>query len=617
MLDDKYQERRATAGDAASGAIRALRLLFVGMIVVPLLLGAAGAYLSHRATYNNAVSGLADAVAVAEENTNKVLETHMLVAARIEDLLGGLSDDYIRANERGLHERIAEQIKDVPEVAAAWVIDADGHELVSARVYPVDRTLINSSRKDFQVLKDPSVRAYIWAVRARSLQGGEYQPYFTVSRRLTGLDGSFRGIIVVAVSGNYVASFYDSLLGDTSYTASVLRDDGTILAHYPMTGETVAPQSDGVLDQAMAAKAPSGIVATGSPLGMKGSIVAYRRLADYPIYVTIARTRASILREWLYSILGYTAIGLAAAIGLMALTLLALRRTRREQQALAQARDAIAERAAIEAQLYQAQKMEAVGLLTAGIAHDFNNLLTVVAGHIELLESEPDCPAPRREKLIGLALSGCERAAALTKRLLSFARREPADPQPTDANEVIRGLSELPWRSMSDQIATEFRLQPDLWSVFVDGQQLENALLNIALNARDAMAGRGTLTIETVNTTFDQAYAEAHAGVTTGDYVEIRISDTGCGMPPEVRKRAFDPFFSTKEAGKGTGLGLSQVYGFVTRFGGYCAIDSASGQGTTIKFYLPRYVGEGEVAEASPAAARDSGIAPRLWATGR
>ena len=610
------QGKRAVPGNAASGAIRALRLLFLGMIVVPLVLGAVGAYLSHRTTYDNAVNGLAEAVAVAEENTNKVLETHMLVAARIEDLLGGLSDEQIRGNEQALHNRIAAQIKDVPEVAAAWVIDADGHELVSARVYPVDRTLVNSSRADFQALKNPKIRAYIWAVRARSLDNGVYRPYFTVSRRLIGPDGSFRGIIVVAVSGNYVASFYDSLLGDTAYTASVLREDGTVLAHYPMTGVKTAT-AGGMLAKAMAAKRKSGIVATGMPLDAEGSIVAYRRLADYPIYVAIGRTRASILREWLYSIAGYAGIGIAAAIGLMALTLLALRRTRREQQALAQARDAVAERAAIEAQLYQAQKMEAVGLLTAGIAHDFNNLLTVVAGHIALLESDPECPAPRREKLIGLALSGCERAAALTKRLLSFARREPADPQPTDANEAVRGMSELPWRSMSDQIATEFRLQPNLWPVFVDAQQLENALLNIALNARDAMAGRGTLTIETANTTFDDAYAAAHPGVTPGLYIEIRVSDDGCGMPPEVRRRAFDPFFSTKEAGKGTGLGLSQVYGFVTRFGGYCAIDSTPGQGTTIKLYLPRYVGERESAEAGSdvaAASRDREAGPRLSA---
>ena len=610
------QGKRAVPGNASSGAIRALRLLFLGMIVVPLVLGAVGAYLSHRTTYDNAVNGLAEAVAVAEENTNKVLETHMLVAARIEDLLGGLSDEQIRGNEQALHNRIAAQIKDVPEVAAAWVIDADGHELVSARVYPVDRTLVNSSRADFQALKNPKIRAYIWAVRARSLDNGVYRPYFTVSRRLTGPDGSFRGIIVVAVSGNYVASFYDSLLGDTAYTASVLREDGTVLAHYPMTGVKTAT-AGGMLAKAMAAKRKSGIVATGMPLDAEGSIVAYRRLADYPIYVAIGRTRASILREWLYSIAGYAGIGIAAAIGLMALTLLALRRTRREQQALAQARDAVAERAAIEAQLYQAQKMEAVGLLTAGIAHDFNNLLTVVAGHIALLESDPECPAPRREKLIGLALSGCERAAARTKRLLSFARREPADPQPTDANEAVRGMSELPWRSMSDQIATEFRLQPNLWPVFVDAQQLENALLNIALNARDAMAGRGTLTIETANTTFDDAYAAAHPGVTPGLYIEIRVSDDGCGMPPEVRRRAFDPFFSTKEAGKGTGLGLSQVYGFVTRFGGYCAIDSTPGQGTTIKLYLPRYVGERESAEAGSdvaAASRDREAGPRLSA---
>jgi signal transduction histidine kinase len=582
--------------EARFGAVRTLRVLLIGSIIVPLIVGMAGAFFAYRSNYQRAVAALTEAAAVAEENTAKVLDTHLLVAARIDDLLAGLSDAEIGAQEKTLHDRIAQQIKNLPQVAAAWVIDAQGRQVISARVYPVNRELDHSGREDFRALQDSGNLSFVWALRARSLDGGELQPYFTVSRRRVASDNRFHGIVVVAVSGDYFGSFYNSLLGVSQrYFATVLREDGTSLARYPQTAEVPAPrQNEELLAKAIADKATGGIIAGGSPLGAEGSVIAYKRLADYPVYVAIGRTRASILGEWLDSVVGYAAIGFPAAIGFMLLTLLALRRTKREQAALAHARDAIAQRAAIAAQLHQAQKMEAVGLLTAGIAHDFNNLLTIVSGNIALLKADIEAPDARRQKFIGSAISACERAAALTKRLLGFARSEPIDPRPVDVNDVIASISDLPWRSLGDQIIAEFRLGGGLWPVFVDPNQLENALLNLALNARDAMGGRGTLTVETANVTLDEAAASRSPGTVPGNYVAVIVSDTGCGMPPEVREKAFDPFFTTKEPGKGTGLGLAQVYGFVTRFGGGCAIDSEPGRGTAVKLYLPRHIGSAE-----------------------
>ncbi len=575
-------EQQASRRAAVFGAIRTLRVLLVGTIIVPILLAAIGGYFSYRTSYQSAAAALAEAVAVAEENTTKILDTHMLVAARIDDLLTGLTDAQLAAQEKTLHERIAQQIEGLPQVAAAWVIDANGREVVSARVFPVNRDLDHSGREDFRALHDARLKTFVSALRARSLGRGDYQPYFTVSQRRQAPDGSFRGVIVVAVSGAYVASFYDSLLGGSAqYAASVLLEDGKSLARYPEISDSPASRQQDEL--------------------VEGRLVAYERLANYPVYVTIERTRASIVREWLENMAGYAAIGVPAAIGLMLLSLLALRRTRREQLALAAARDAIAERAAIEAQLYQAQKMEAVGLLTSGIAHDFNNLLMIVAGNITLLEADLDTDDARRQRFIASALSGCERASDLTKRLLSFVRREPVDPQPVDINDVITRMSDLAWHSLGDQIAATSRLSDGVWPVFVDPNQLETALLNLALNARDAMEGGGRLTIETANCQVDEASDDTHPGIRPGDYVAISISDTGHGMPPEVRDKAFDPFFTTKEAGKGTGLGLSQVNGFVTRFGGRCIIDSQPRRGTTVKLYLPRYSGAMDRGDASSA----------------
>jgi len=601
--------------EASSGAIWILRVLLVGTIVVPIVLGLIAGILSYRAAYEQAAAALTDAVAIAEENTTKILDTHVLVAARIEDLIAGITDEQIRADEEALHQRVAHQIDELPQVAAAWVIDAAGQQLISGKVYPVNRELDHSGREDFRALKNPGQQTFIWALRARNLANGEYQPYFTLSRRLQWPDGSFRGIVVVSIAGGYFGSFYNSLLGGaTPYAARILREDGTSLARYTENGTIPLPnrEEDNLLAKAIADHALRGLIASGSPLRADGSLVAYKRLANYPVYVALERTRASITGEWAGSLLGYLAVAVPAAIGFFLLSLTALRRTRRERAALAQARDAEAQRAGIEAQLHQSQKLEAVGLLTAGIAHDFNNLLTVMSGNLALLRSR-FAPDARATRLVSAAMTAAERAASLTKRLLSFARQEPIDPRPVDVNDIVMGMSELISRSLGNQNVTEFRLSDRLWPVLVDPNQLENALLNLTVNARDAMSGHGVLTIDTGNLKLDDREGPMVTGAAPGEYVAITVSDTGSGMPEEVRLRAFDPFFTTKEAGKGTGLGLSQLYAFVTRSGGHCTLESEQGNGTTITLYLPRYTGpigvaipDGEAAEPdrTPMAAR-------------
>jgi two-component system, NtrC family, sensor kinase len=569
-------------------AVGVLRLLLFATILVPLTLGSVAAYLSYLNSSAHATSSASQAVAIATENTTKVLDTHLLVAARINDLLGTMTDDQIQADEKELHDRIAQQTASLPEVAAAWVIDASGHELVSARVYPVNRALDHSMREDFNAFRNTDAQAYVWMLRARSLDTGDYEPFFTVSLRRTDADGHFNGVVVVAVFGSYFGSFYNSVLsGSEHYTASVLRDDGTVLAQYPQPLPSVTPpKPDPLLARAIANQSHSEIDEDGTPFN-GGRLVAINRVGAYPVYVTIQRTKASILENWLHSAVGYILMGVPAELALVGLTLLALRRTRREQSALAQANEAMAQRSALELELSRAQRLEAVGLLTAGIAHDFNNLLTIVSGNVERLEASLDEADTRRQKMVNAAKEACARAGSLGKRLLGLSRHEPVTPRPTDINEVIVNTLELPWKS-GERIAREFRLHDALWRASVDPDQLATAILNLAFNARDAMPGGGRVTIATANVVLDDA-AAVRAGLAPGDYVGISISDTGHGMPEEVRKKALDPFFTTKERGKGTGLGLALVNAFATRFGGACAIDSAPERGTTVKIYLPRH----------------------------
>jgi len=256
-----------------------------------------------------------------------------------------------------------------------------------------------------------------------------------------------------------------------------------------------------------------------------------------------------------------------------------------------------------EEALRQAQKMEAIGQLTGGVAHDFNNLLQVIIGNLDALrrrstEAQAFPFSTDVRRLAEGAIRGAERAASLTQQLLAFSRRQPLDPRPTDINKLIVGMSDLLRRSLGETIAIETVTAGGLWRVSVDGNQLESAILNLAVNARDAMPEGGKLTVETVNAFLDDAYAKAHEDVATGQYVLIAVSDTGTGMTKDVIAKAFDPFFTTKDIGRGTGLGLSQIYGFVKQSGGHIKIYSEPGEGTTVKLYLPRLLGDASVSES-------------------
>lgn len=256
----------------------------------------------------------------------------------------------------------------------------------------------------------------------------------------------------------------------------------------------------------------------------------------------------------------------------------------------------VAERARTEDALRQAQKMEAVGQLTGGIAHDFNNMLAVVSNALELLDRRFTAVDERARHFVGMARGGVKRAAQLTQRLLAFSRQQSLAPQALNVNRLVAGMSDMLEHSLGATIAIETVLDPDLWQTHVDPNQLEHAILNLAVNARDAMEGGGRLSITTANRRLAPDDAAAHAGVAPGDYVVIAVADCGAGMSEDVVSRAFDPFFTTKEVGRGTGLGLSQVYGFVHQSGGQVHIASEPGRGTTVRIWLQRHVGAATVA---------------------
>ena len=368
---------------------------------------------------------------------------------------------------------------------------------------------------------------------------------------------------------------------------ALIRNDGEVLARFP------APTTGGVkLDPStgfgrLIAEHPEGgrytTVSTVDQLERRFSV---RKLEGFPLYVSSSLQTSDIRRAWLWYMAGHLVFGIPATAFFVVLILLAMRNT--------SALYAEAERRELlEASLRQSQKMDAVGRLTGGVAHDFNNLLTIILGNLQM--ALRNLPEGRPRNLISKALLGAERATELTKRLLAFARSQPLNPQPVDANSLVASMSELLGRTLGEAISIETVRSGGLWQVEIDASELEAAILNLAVNARDAMTQGGRLTIETGNTLLDEEYCESIEDLKPGQYVMISVTDTGSGMPKDVIERAFDPFFTTKPAGAGTGLGLSQVYGFVKQSGGHVRIYSEANEGTTVRIYLPRSFARGEI----------------------
>ncbi len=266
----------------------------------------------------------------------------------------------------------------------------------------------------------------------------------------------------------------------------------------------------------------------------------------------------------------------------------------------------VTERKKLEGQLLQSQKMEGIGRLAAGVAHDFNNLLMAMMNYLVLAGKHLE-PGHASLPAIGHAREAAERAAALTRQLLAFARKQSVLPRVLSPREVVAGLEPMVQRLMSEDISLRLVLDPDTWNVKADANQLEQVLVNVCVNARDAMAGGGTLTIETGNVVLGEAYCRTRVGATPGEHVLIAVTDTGVGMTPEILSNLFEPFFTTKPPGQGTGLGLATCHGIIHQSGGHIAVYSEPGRGTTMKVFLPRATGIGEARVERPASAPVTG----------
>jgi two-component system NtrC family sensor kinase len=502
------------------------------------------------------------------------------VSRYLDETTGSASDEQIRAAEAAYSDRLRAMTMSMPQLRDLWIIGADGHPLVSGTVFPMPRIDL-SDRNYFKVQRDKLVNGpYVSAVvdaRAANTR------FFAITRRRE-INGKFAGITLVSIAPEYFSEFYAQL--PPPGTATLLRADGAVLARYPdYAGAQPRLRPDAPFMTAIKTHPRTGFITAPSTIDGRIRIFTYQQLPKLPsVYVSVGVEKDAIVRAWMWFMASHLIFGIPATLMLVALSLIALRRTERLQLE-------VGRREATEQALRQSQKMEAVGRLSGGIAHDFNNMLTVILGNIDMALRRMGDDQSRVTRLLDSARQASERAATLVQRLLAFSRQHPQEVKAVDVNRLMQSKSELLRRTIGETVTIETVLGGGLWKTAVDPNQLENAILNLAVNARDAMPDGGRLTIETANSYLDEAYVGSHGdGLTAGQYVMLAVTDSGGGMSREVRDRAFEPFFTTKPPGMGTGLGLSMVYGFLKQSGGHIKIYSEEGEGTTIKLYFPRIV---------------------------
>jgi len=578
--------------------IRLVRVAMAASLLAPTMLFAFAAWNSYRNLAALTDERLARSLDVEQEEAQRTFQLVDLALNSVKDLVADMSADDIRRDEKHLHLLLQKLDAQIPLIQSIWIYDKEGRPLVSSWIEPAPRESF-ADRDFFRAHLGGDDGTYYGQVYESRFGA---QPFFTVSQRLVH-DGAFMGVLEISVLPSNFFHFFATLAYAEGQQFSLIRNDGLFLARYPMApaGAPTRLDEHSGLRRTIARTPAGGLYTIVSPIDHIERRFAARRLDGTPLYVTNGFSTSAMRSEWLWGMAAHLIYGVPVTLFLFFSLFAVLLRTQRLYAE-------INRRAAAEEALRQSQKLDAIGHLTGGVAHDFNNLLTIIIGNLEAaqrqLESWTDGAQIKLSRRLENAMHGAQRAATLTKRLLAFSRQQPLNPALLDVNRVLNGLSDFLRRALGEDVSLEIVGGGGVWPVEADAAELEAAILNLAVNARDAMPEGGKLTIEASNSYLDDNYCRQNADVQPGQYVQIGVTDTGSGMGKDVIERAFEPFFTTKESGQGTGLGLSQVYGFVKQSGGHVKIYSEAGEGTTIKIYLPRFFGRASAAEEKAAAPR-------------
>ena len=573
-------------------ALGLLRLLLVASVLAPLCLVVAIGWFSYRAAIGDSRRQAIWTSGIAREHAARTFDTQELVIERVFDLIRSMDDEAILAAEPELHDRLQKIIADLPQFESIGIFDRTGRILAASAASPAPHGIDFSDRDYFRALKTDPDRDFISQVQTSRVDD---KVFFGLARARRDPQGRFAGVINVAISPVLFQRFYNTLVKEegerSGRVLTMIRSDGQILVRYPALPDSPSViMATDTFRTAIKTDPEIGIYRSRSVIdeGAPERLYAYRRVEGYPLYIVAGRNLSAIQAQWQHRMSLYLAAVVPGTAILCFMTLVALRRTQREQDALDQLQQEMHRREIAEEALRRSQRLEAVGQLTGGIAHDFNNLLTIIVGNVDMMVRRAG-DAERVKRLGGNVLLAAKRVADVTDKLLAFSRRRVVRPATICVNEVLLDLQPLLGRAVTQSIELTCTLAPDVYPVRVDPGQFEAALINLVVNARDAMPdGGGTIVISTIRQDLLGADLEDAPECAPGGYVEVAVTDSGGGMSPDTLAKAFEPFFTTKDVGKGTGLGLSQVYGFAKQAGGHARIVSRIGQGTRVSILLPR-----------------------------
>jgi signal transduction histidine kinase len=562
---------------------RILLVVLAAAVLIPLVCLIGYGYYDYQRRTVDASDVTDRLVRVAQEHAIKVLDLNSEMATRIVDLLDDSDDQQIRAQEELVHRRLSSIGGDFPQIAAISVFGANGDVLANSRYFPVPRVSI-FNRDDFQSARAIRPEPYF----SMPLRGalGQTDVFTTNMGRTAAADGRFLGVISIALQRKYFFDFYHDLVSENPAVAiGLYRRDGGVLSRYPAGEQDVMPAEDTPFTRALHDNLLFGHVRVTSAVDGVERLLSFRRVGNYPLYVVAGYSTNALFTQWWQHYLLIAAITAVPCIALCVLVLFSLRQLKAERAAWERWQAEMAMRLSAEASSRQLRRMGALGNLVANVAHDFNNLLMVVSTNMGLARRKGFNDLEKEVVAVERATAG---AQSLARRLLSVARKQPLKQEPVDFANWLPATTDLVQTAVGDKVQVSVQVVQDLWPVLADATELEFAVLNIAVNARDAMPLGGRFVIRGQNVRL----TASDTMLPDGDYVLVSLSDDGEGMTESVLQRAFEPLFTTKVSGTGTGLGLAQVLAACEQAGGTARIDSVPGRGTTVRLYLPRYHGE-------------------------
>lgn len=565
---------------ARRNSLRLLQWMMAASLALPIALFVIASAISYTSTNDIADREIERTLDVAHEHALKVFETIDRSLAELNEVVRGLPDDVIISREPALHRRLKRLTDTLPQLKSAWIFDAKGRSLVNSLASPPPE--MNFADRDyFNAHVDHNIGSFI-GVPLTPRQPYQGARFFGMSRRRDSDDGSFIGVIQASVLPEYFESFYARIGRDPGSFFTIGRTDGALLAHFPRLDRDVRLDPGGPVGRKIAVSPDHGLMTIAWPTDGIERRIGYKRVAEYPVYVSAGLETSAIRARWYATIGQHLVFGVPATALLFLFLALAFRRTQHLQAEAARRRDA-------EEALKHSQRLEALGQLTGGVAHDFNNLLTVIRASVDLL-NRPQLSEERRQRYINSIADAVARAAKLTSQLLAFARRQTLKPEVFDVGARLQSLHDMLATLLGPGIEIVMRLPAEPCLVNADAGQFETALFNMAVNARDAMQGRGKIVFAVqAATTIPDTLAHL---VGSHGFVTVDVTDTGVGIPAAQIGRIFEPFFTTKQIGRGTGLGLSQVFGFAKQSGGEVTVESVVGKGSTFTLYLPRVPAE-------------------------